>query len=362
MKKYISLFVVLSVFCCACSARGKADIEIPTEEVEYALKGDEPSVIEAEEEEDKPLLPLYNLREPEGEPVQLRESWGYVMQNRLDEYDNSIPLTDVCFFSAEINCYGELTGVPSRSRINTKGARCHLVVTCDSKSLTHFILEPGSKVRNNLLKAIVKAGAAYDGVQIDFELVPARDRKNFINFLSDLRYMLGKAKWFTVCVPARFKLLSEDIYPYAEIASYCDRVFVMAYDEHWSGSKAGAVASIDWCRKVMEYAKKSIPEKKLIMGLPFYGRTWANETTAGAWYFSGANRIMTEHKVPEVTYDDDIPTFKYTAQVDVTGYFNDTYSVVQLCRLYEEAGIHKMGFWRIGQEDPAVWDWFQIVK
>ncbi len=361
MKKTISLLLAFSVFCCACSARGKADIEIPTEEVEYALKGDEPSV-STEPEEEKPLLPLYTLREPTGKPLQLRESWGYVMQSRLDEYDNSIPLTDVCFFSAEVNCYGELTAIPNRNRINTKGARCHLVITCDSKSLTHFILEPGSKVRTNLLKAIVKAGAPYDGVQIDFELVPARDRKNFISFCSDLRYMLGKAKWFSICVPARFKLLSEDIYPYAEIASYCDRVFVMAYDEHWSGGRPGAVASVDWCRKVMEYAQKAIPPKKLVMGLPFYGRTWASETTAGAWYFSGANRIMTEHKVEEVSYEEEIPSFKYTAQVEVTGYFNDAYSVVELARLYEKAGIQKMGFWRIGQEDPAFWNWVKIVK
>ena len=105
MKKSISLIIILSVFCCICSARGKADIEIPTEEVEYALKGDEASVLQ---EEEKPLQPLYSLRQPTGKPLQLRESWGYVMQSRLDEYDNSIPLTDVCFFSAEVNCMASL--------------------------------------------------------------------------------------------------------------------------------------------------------------------------------------------------------------------------------------------------------------
>ena len=75
--------------------------------------------------------------------------------------------------------------------------------------------------------------------------------------------MLGKAKWFSICVPARFKLLSEDIYPYAEIANYCDRVFVMAYDEHWSTSKPGAVASVEWCRKVMavSYTHLTLPTK-----------------------------------------------------------------------------------------------------
>lgn len=355
MKKIIGLFFVLSIGLNFSFAKGRADIDIPFDNVEYGLRAQD---IKEEEE----LKPLYTLKKPAGELINLQESWGYVMQNRESEYNSDIPLTDVCYFAAEINSYGELAGVPKRSSLDVGNARCHLVIVCESKSLTHFILNPNYDLRKQLIKDIVKAGAAYDGVQIDFELVPERDRKHFITFLSDLRYSLGSAKWFTVCVPARVKLLSEDIYPYAEIAKYSDRVFIMAYDESWSGSKPGPIASVDWCRKVMEYAQKTIPERKLIMGLPFYGRTWASETTAGAWYFSGANRIMTEHKVEEVTYENDIPTFKYTAQVEVTGYFNDTWSVLQLCRLYQEAGIQKMGFWRIGQEDPEFWKWVRLTK
>lgn len=361
MKKFFAFLIALGILCGGCFAKkkpkNKPNADIPAEEVEYSI-----SVDDLPGGAKKEPLPLYTLKKPQGRPVQLRESWGYVMQNRLSEYDPSIPLTDVCLFSAEINCYGELTGVPSRSKIKTGGARCHLVIVCDSKSLTHFVLQPGSEVRKKLLHDIVKAAAPYDGVQIDFELVPARDRAHFITFLADLRYMLGQKKWFTVCVPARFRQLSEDVYPYKEIAKYCDRVFVMAYDEHWSTSAPGAIASPEWCKKVMDYAKKSIPEKKLIMGVPLYGRTWANETTAGAWYFSGVNRIMTEHGVEKIEYEDDIPKFKYTANVEVTGYFNDIHSVLTLCRLYEGADIHKMGFWRIGFEDPDFWNWIKIVR
>ena len=356
MKKVIGFIFVLS-FIFTSFALGRTDIaaEAESDNVEYAISAEE--IQEPEE-----LKPLYTLRQPEGDPLKLQESWGYVMQNRRSEYHNDIPLTDICYFAAEINSYGELVGAPRHSTLDVGKARCHMVVVCESASLTHFILDPKFGLRNKLIKDIVRAGAAFDGVQIDFELVPARDRKNFITFLSDLRYSLGSAKWFTVCLPARTRLLTDDIYPYAQIAAYCDRVFIMAYDEAWSGSKPGPVASVDWCRKVMEYAQKSIPAKKLIMGLPLYGRTWASETTAGAWYFSGANRIMTEHKTPEVVYENDIPSFKYTTNVEVTGYFNDTWSVLQLARLYEEAGIKKLGFWRIGMEDPDLWNWVKISK
>ena len=174
--------------------------------------------------------------------------------------------------------------------------------------------------------------------------------------------MLGKKKWFTVCVPARFKLLSEDIYPYQEISQYADRVFVMAYDEHWSSSKPGAIANIEWSKKVAEYAKSAIPERKLIMGMPFYGRTWSNKTTAGAWYFSGIDRILTENRVENIEYEDDIPKFTYTTEVQITGYFNDISSVLALARAYQEMDIKKIGFWRLGMEPPDFWNWIEIQK
>ena len=356
MKRSVIFTIFCVLACLSLEARGKQDIDIPSEGVEYAISAEDVP----DSEEKVKLEPKYTLKKPTGRPLPLKESWGYVMAGREDEYKADIPLTDVCYFGAEIGTYGSLVSVPARSKLKTGRARCHMVIACDSRSLTHFILDPSFGLRNQLLRDIVKAAAPYDGVQIDFELVPARDRRNFITFLGDLRYMLGERKWFSVCVPARFKLLSEDVYPYEEISRYCDRVFVMAYDEHWSTSKPGAVANVAWCRRVAEYAKKTIPERKLIMGLPFYGRTWASETTAGAWYFSGANRIMTEHGVEDVIYEDEIPIFKYTAQVEVTGYFNDISSVLALGRTYQEMGIQKMGWWRIGMEDPDFWKWVKI--
>lgn len=310
--------------------------------------------------------PKYTLREPVGEPVVFSECWGYVNQGKEDEYSPDFPVTDVCYFAADFNCYGELIDIPKRSKLElAEDTRCHFVVICDSKSLTHFVLSPEYPVRNSVIKSIVSACKDFDGLQLDFELIPARDGQIYFDFIKTLHSELNKAypdnpKMFSVCVPARFRLLSEDLFPYAKLAAECDRIFVMAYDEHWSTSKPGAIASVEWCKKVLEYAQGSVPPEKLIMGAPFYGRTWVDKSHSGGWYYSSLNRVMDENKVQEVIYEDDIPTFTYEAKVTVTGYFNDAYSLVQLCRLYEEAGCRNIGFWRIGQETPDFWDWLEI--
>ncbi len=364
MKKNTVIFAICCLFISCASKDVKKDISNEILEGEVTTFEDEAEneiVEETEIQESLEPVRKYILREPEGNPAAFTEIWGYVMQGREEEYLIDSPVTDVCYFSAEINCYGELSGIPVRSRLKTGKAKCHMVVSCESRAATHLALNPQFDTRKKMLNDIVRAASAFDGVQLDLEYIPIRDRKHFLTFIGDLRYML-KGKMLSVCVPARFKRGSEDTYPYADIALYCDRVFVMCYDEHWSTSRPGPVASPEWCKKVLTYAKKDIPERKLIMGVPFYGRTWASETTAGAWYNSGANRIMTEHGVEEVLYEDDIPMFKYTANVEVTGYFNDTWSVLNLCKIYEDAGVKKVGFWRLGQEPEEFWDWVTVLE
>jgi len=55
-----------------------------------------------------------------------------------------------------------------------------------------------------------------------------------------------------------------------------------------------------------------------------------------------------------------IPHFEFDATVHVTGYFDDTYSLVKRARMYQEKGVTRIGFWRIGQEDPDFWPWLGL--
>jgi len=304
----------------------------------------------------------YKKQKIEGNPETFKEIWGYVSQYRQNDFQPDLPLTDVCIFCAEINCYGEIINIPTRKCIKDFSGRVHMVLNCDSKSLTHFILDPQYSVRRKIINQLVLAARLFDGIQLDFEYVPFRDRENFISFIKELQKKLGKGKWLSVCVPARISNITDDVYPYKRIAQFCDRIIVMAYDEHWSTSAPGSVASMDWCRKIAQYSLASVPPNKLIMGLPFYGRTWIDKNPAGGWSFNKINQILQENKIKKINRIDYTPSFKYITEITVNCWFEDDYSLITRCRMYSGMNINKIAFWRIGQEDPDFWQWIKIQE
>lgn len=314
---------------------------------------------------------LFKHRQPAEEKIKFNEVWAYVTQGRESFYSQELPVTDVCYFSADLNCYGELINSPVRSKLEIReDQRIHYVFICDSKSLTHFVLDPQFGLRDNVIRQIVDKALVFDGLNIDMELIPARDRNLYLDFLKILKeewYLrggttkTGENKLFSVCVPGRVKPTAGEVFPYAEIGEIADRVFIMAYDEHWSTSTPGPIASSGWCRNIVDYAVTQIPSEKIIMGMPFYGRTWAEKSPSGAWIYSSLETLFAENKIETFGYDEDIPYFTYTARIPVTGYYNDSWALTSLCSMYRDAGINNVGFWRVGQETTDFWNYLEIT-
>jgi spore germination protein YaaH len=289
------------------------------------------------------------------------EIWGYVVAKREDELDAAFPLSDVGYFGAEIDSYGKLTGVPGRDKLAFFSGRVHLVTACNSRGLAHFALEPGSRTRRQLVADLLEASRNFDGLQIDFELIPPLDGDNFRSFLGELRQGLG-GKTLSVALPARTRAIPNDVFDYRKILPLVDRILVMAYDEHWSTSEPGPVASIPWCRDVAAYALETIGPEKLIMGLPFYGRSWGSVNGNRAFYHSGIRRIGRENRVTESHREDGVPTFSYETTMKVTVYYDDDYSLSTRLQMYRGMGVRSVGFWSIGQETPAIWSLLELER
>jgi hypothetical protein len=313
-----------------------------------------------QEADESPEILLPDSSPPGGEKPELPvsafgEVWGYLLKGRETALGPDFPLSDIGYFNADVDSYGKLGDIPSRKDAPFFPARFHLVVTCDSYALTHFVLMEGSRERRELIADLIAAASDFDGLQIDFELVLSRDGDAFRSFLAELRAGLGE-KMLSVAFKARLRTLENDPYDYEKVKPLVDRILIMAYDEHWGTSAPGPVASLEWCRMVAEYALSVIGPEKLVMGLPFYGRAWGHINPSRALVYSGVEDLINEHRVEEIDREKGIPTFEYEVPVRVKVYYDDECSLSERMEMYRSLGVCSVGFWRIGQETPAVWE------
>lgn len=286
-------------------------------------------------------------------PVSFGEVWAYHLAGEAKLFDPSMGITDLASFGASLNSSGELVRVPAVEEVKGFKGRRHLVVEIqDNYALAHMALFPDFAVREALISALVKACQGFDGLQLDFESVSSRDKDHFWSFLKELKGRIGD-RVLSVAVPARTSVL-DDAYDYRVLNNLVDRAIIMAYDEHWSGSVPGSVASLEWCRRVAAFAQGTLSPEKIVMGAPFYGRAWTDKSLARAYKFSALAKIMDE-KVVNQARDNGIPHFEYEELVKVRVFYEDRTS--QLARLtqYASLGVRNVAFWRLGQEDPSVW-------
>ena len=289
------------------------------------------------------------------------EIWVYLMKGEEQFFKPEYPITDIGYFSAEIDAFGNLVGIPQRAKIKNFAGRTHLVIAqVNNRALTHFAIDPKFPIRAKLIEDIIKAARDFDGLQIDFEVVPKEDRENFYSFLRSLKSRLGR-KPLSVAIGARTKYVS-DAYEYDKIAAIADRIIIMAYDEHWSSSAPGAVASLEWGSKVAIYALQNIEPSKLVMGLPFYGRAWASINPARAYKYSGILKLTQDKNISNIEFKDGLPFFRYQETVDVTVFFDNAETTMLRANLYYGSNIRNIAFWRLGQEEISVWNNFEIAK
>jgi len=349
--KYITLIIAFfSIFLTQCSS--------------FSKKPESPVVSVSESW--SPTIQFYTDQKTENKTelpvITFEEIWAYVVAGREAALTSSLPLTDIGYFGAEIDSYGKLTDVPKRSNLNQNyRGRIHLVVSCNGRALSYFTLRQGSRERSDLITDLLSETRNFDGLQINFENIPARSGEAYLSFLRELREGLPQNKMLTVALAARTRKIADDVYDYEKILPIVDRILVMGYDEHWSGSRPGSVASIDWCRRVAEYSVRTIGRDKLIMGLPFYGRAWGDYGPSRALVHSSIADLINEHSA-QVYYDNGIPTFIYNRNVSVRVYYDDEQSLTSRMQMYKSMNVRSVGFWRLGQETQEIWKYLRAGK
>jgi spore germination protein len=291
--------------------------------------------------------------------VVFNEVWGYLIQGKEDELIGQEPLTDICYFAANLTNDGRITDAVPRPVLTLRDGskpKIHLVIAdLSNSSLMHFSLSPAYGIRPLLINDICRASQDFDGVQIDFEAISPDDAQYFWDFLKELRDQLPSKKMLSIAVPARTGEIF-DAYQYWKIAPIVDRVVIMAYDEHWSDSSPGPVASLPWCVDVIDYALSVIEKDRIVMGLPLYGRAWQDKRLAKALGFHNVQDIIAA-KNAKTNYQSELGSyFEYSERVMVKVFYDDLRSIREKLQLYNSKNVKSVAFWRIGLGPADLWN------
>ena len=230
---------------------------------------------------------------------------------------------------------------------------------------TPLIADPvqRSAVITRLVLLVEERG--YSGIHIDFEAVNAGDAPHLTAFMRELAAQLRpRGKLVTQAVVARTSDTPTTwggAYDYPALAEVNDYIVVMAYDFHYAGGSPGPVGPYTWVQRVVSYLTTRVPREKLILGIPLYGYDW--NVTAGPPARSvrydqvrellrrpGASSGYDEtEKEAWIRYTDD-----QGQQHEV--WHADARSVAARVDLALDRGLAGVALWRLGHEDPAVWD------
>jgi len=230
-------------------------------------------------------------------------------------------------------------------------------------ALTHQVLSSPTATAH-LVTAIVNLvrHSQFQGVTIDFELMPSSERADYAQFLTTLSGQLQTAgKQLQVAVPG--VTYANTAYNLATIGRVSSSVLLMAYDYSYPGGPAGAIAPLWWVNDVLSYATKSIPASKIILGLPFYGYDWHGGKTTAVSLPTVDKVIAANHIHPSWDAKDQAPYFTYTTPASSAGsravthtvYYENASSMKDKLALVGSYHLQGISIWHMDLEDQAVW-------
>ncbi len=205
----------------------------------------------------------------------------------------------------------------------------------------------------------------YDGIDIDYESLPASSRAAYSAFMQELSTALhAENKLLTVALHAK----TEDyggwggFQDWQLLGEICDRVRIMTYDYSWRGGGPGPIAPLSWVASVAEYGRSVMPAEKLQLGIPFYGYNWAEGEDALAQTWADIQALIELHQ-PDVNFrardsSGPIEESYFTYQKNGQGrtvWFADYRSLAAKMELVEQLDLSGIAIWRLGNEDPKNW-------
>lgn len=220
-----------------------------------------------------------------------------------------------------------------------------------------------------------------DGVNVDIENVTQEQRAQYTRLVQLLRQKIPAHKEVSVAVAANpngWQTGWQGSYDYKALGETADHLFIMSYDEHYQGGPSGPVASLDFVERSVQYALQYVPADKIVLGIPFFGRIWAEDGSVTGYGVSNSrveawinqyehtktyDRTARSPKLEMVIHPwDNKPTVggKELAAGNYTIWYEDSDSIKEKLALVDKYQLKGAGNWSAGQETRDVWEYYDL--
>ncbi|OCA83373.1 transposase [Bacillus sp. FJAT-27225] len=224
----------------------------------------------------------------------------------------------------------------------------------DGDTLHRLFTVPGAEEEfiKNMMRYVKRN--EFDGINIDFEEVHPKDRDEFSQFMDKLYNVFHpKGLMVTVDVPP-----DNPSFDYSSLAKRSDRVFVMLYDRHHAESSPGPIAPQKWAKESLSQLK--IPSEKLIVSLGNYGYNWKEGSKQPAEPIAFSEIMeLGSHSNLQIHWNSKAgnPYLRYKqGNNNHTVWFLDAATFYNQMRLAIDSGSRGIALWRLGSEDPSIWN------
>jgi spore germination protein len=227
--------------------------------------------------------------------------------------------------------------------------------------VSSIIADPALAGANISSLVDLAVGRSYDGIDLDYENLTARDRAPFTSFVTQLAAALHtRGKLLTLNVYAKTAEPGTWDGPRAQdwwaLGQIADQVRIMTYEYSWSTSAAGPISPINWETDVIAFARTMIPAAKIMEGVPFYGYDWVG-TRGTDLVWTDATALASRYSAT-INWDSASasPWFQYVVKsTRHTVWFENAASVTAKLAVTTAYDIGGVALWRLGGEDPGNW-------
>ncbi len=192
----------------------------------------------------------------------------------------------------------------------------------------------------------------YRGVVMDFEGMTPRDLDQLLAFTRAVADSVRAHGVGTVviAVPAG----DTAAYPAALLLQSADFIMPILYDQHWSASPPGPIASPEWVTRNLGTRVAEVGAARIVAAFPLYGYRWRKTAETEIIGFDDARRLTTMTGTA-LTRDHASATLHALSPEGWELWVSDRVLLETLVRQARQIGVRTFALWRLGLEDQAVW-------